>query len=596
MARTVNKDQINPTRKNLPDWVHPEVLYWNDEWQLIRDTAAGERDVKDERQEYLPQLDSQDANEYEAYIQRATFYPFTGRTINALVGTIFYRDPVITGVPERLVERLKYFTKAGAAHLPLMKGVCQEVLSVGRVGVLIDLPRTPSTDPKPFVDMYIAENILDWETTIIDDPTHDMHGKSVLSKVVLREIDPVMVASMPGTLAKKHLIRYRELLLTVAPNPTTGIAKYTYVQKYYAQQEADANYPNDLVDTVIPTRRGEPLDFIPFFVFGPLWSSTEVEKPPMIDIAPLNISHYRSYAHLEHGRFYTGMPVYYVELSQGQESGEYTVGPSVVWETAPGSKPGILEFNGQGLKFLSDALKEKEAQAAALGGRMVGVQTGSTSESDNQVAVKDRNEQVILLNAVESLDEGFRRVMNVWLWWQNENDPNAAVEHNRDFLLNLAGAREMRAVAGMYADGLIPVEVLHDYLVKAEVVPAWMSLSEFEKQLKSASNFPGQPDAQARMEGYKDKGQMIMEALKEWELEIEEELAGIEDVNVRETVRANKAGERQAAIDSKVAAKQAEQNAKMKAQAAKAQAQRPAGATAAKPAAAKAVKAKAKAK
>lgn len=593
MARQIGKDQYNPTRKNLPDWVHPDLLYWYDEYLLIRDVCSGERDVKDEGTLYLPQLEAQEPDEYYAYLDRATFYPFTGRTVNALVGTVFYRDPVLTGVPENRTPLLRTITKDGQPHLPLMKSVCQEVLSVGRVGLLVDLPREPSTEPKPYIETYIAENILDWETTVINDPAHELHGREVFSKIVLREIDPVTVSTMPGTLAKKFLIRYRELLLEVRPNPGTGIPKYTYVQKYYALRDGDATYPKDLVTTVIPTRREEPLDVIPFVLFGPMLSSAEIEKPPIIDIARLNVSHYRSYAHLEHGRFYTGMPVYWVEQAQGAGGGEYTIGPSVVWEVQSGSRPGLLEFNGNGLKFLQDALDQKETQAAALGGRMIGIRTGSTSESDNAVQVKDRNEQVILLNAVESLDEGFRRVFNLWLWWRGEDKPDVSVEHNRDFLLNLAGARELRAVSGMYADGMIPVEVLYDYLVKAEVIPAWMQLDEFEKQLKNASNFPGQADAQARMDGYKDKAQMIMEALKEWELEIEQELAGVADVTARETIRSNKAGERQAALDAKVAAKQAAQNAKMKA--AQGTASRPGGANNVKqPKAARAVKQKAK--
>lgn len=570
MAIVVSKEQINPGRKDLPDWVHPEVTWWYDEWLLIRDAAAGEREVKEERTRYLPQLESQDANEYSAYLDRATYYNFTGRTTNALVGTVFYRDPVISGLSEKLTKRLKYITKEGASHLVLMKGVCQEVLTLGRVGLLVDLPREPSTDPKPYFEMYIAENILDWDTTVINDPAHSAHGQRVFSKIVLREIDPVRLTGASGIYQKKHVVRYRELSLQVLPNPNTGIPKYTYVQRYFSSSTGDAVYTDTAqVDEVIPTRRGEPLDLIPFFLLGTMWSSPEIEKPPLLDIARLNMSHYKSYAHLEHGRFFTGMPVYYAESPQGDGSNEYVVGPSVVWNVPSGGKVGILEFNGNGLKFLSDALDQKEAQAAALGGRMIGVRTGSTSESDNAVAVKDRNEQVILLNAVETLDEGFRRALVLWAWWQNEDAASSGlkVEHNRDFLLNLAGAREMRAVAGMYQDGLIPVDVLYDYLVKSEVIPAWMALDEFEALLKQASSFPGQPDAQARMDGYQTMQQMINEALKEWELEIEEELAGIEDVNVRETVRSNKASERQAAVDAKVQEKMAKQQAKAKAQA-----------------------------
>jgi hypothetical protein len=52
---------------------------------------------------------------------------------------------------------------------------------------------------------------------------------------------------------------------------------------------------------------------------------------PILDILTLNVSHYKTYAQLEHGRFYTANPIYYVS-GAGEEDTEYHIGPSVVWE------------------------------------------------------------------------------------------------------------------------------------------------------------------------------------------------------------------------------------------------------------------------
>jgi len=176
-----------------------------------------------------------------------------------------------------------------------------------------------------------------------------------------------------------------------------------------------------------------------------------------------------------------------------------------VWEVQSGSKPGLLEFNGQGLKFLENALDQKEQQAASLGGRMIGVRTTAVAESDNQVKLKDRNEQSILLDISKSLDLGFTRLLQVWVSLCGGSAAEAkatSVEFSKDFLFDGIGAREFRAIQSMYMDGIIPIDVVYAYLHKAGVIPDWMKQDEFERLLKKTSAFPNQPDAQARAEGY----------------------------------------------------------------------------------------------
>ncbi|WP_410176762.1 DUF4055 domain-containing protein [Sinorhizobium medicae] len=153
----------------------------------------------------------------------------------------------------------------------------------------------------------------------------------------------------------------------------------------------------------------------------------------------------RSYAHLEHGRFYTGLPVYYVSKGTGEGKGEYTIGASVVWEIGAGENAGIIEFNGNGLKFLENAIATKEAHISTLGGRLIGVTTSSVSESDNQVSMKDRNEQALLLNVSMALDEGFTQVLQWWASWQDVQTSEAeeiSIEFNKDLMLKEAAARE----------------------------------------------------------------------------------------------------------------------------------------------------------
>jgi hypothetical protein len=65
--------------------------------------------------------------------------------------------------------------------------------------------------------------------------------------------------------------------------------------------------------------------------------------------------------------------------------------------------------------------------------------------------------------------------------------------------------RELRAIHAMYLDGLLPIDVLYEYLRKSEVIPDYMDMDEFKKLLDKMEQFPNQPDAEARKEGFPDK-------------------------------------------------------------------------------------------
>lgn len=476
----------------LPSWAHREAIYWYPEWTMIRDACAGERAVKSKGTLYLPRLEGMsDPGEYASYLDRATFYPFTGKTSAALSGSIFRREHQFENFPQSLTENLRSFSKDNQTFRTFAMYASEEILKMGRVGLFLDMPAVERTQPRPYVTAYTAENIVDWEYGEID-------GRNELVRVVLREERRSEAAADAGMIVPQ----FRQLRLTSLGSDRE------YVQEIFYDDAPKTDNPLKLTpeflkQTIRPRRRGAPLDYVPFVMV------VDLDRPPMQDIARLNLSHFRSYAHLEHGRLFTGFPVYYVEQPQGGGEGdsEFVIGASTVWITPPGAKPGLLEMNGQGLKFLENALDQKEQQAAALGGRMMGIRTNATTESNNLLKISERNEQCVLLKVTLALDDAFTRILRWWAYLYDIAEATAdkiAVEFSKDFLFDNGGAREFRAIQAMYKDGVIPIEVVYAYLRKSEVVPDWMSQEDFKKLLDSAASFPNEPNFEARQEGFAD--------------------------------------------------------------------------------------------
>lgn len=526
---------------NYPSWVHAEVTYWSVDWVKIRDAIAGEREIKNKGNTYLPQMEGMTDDDYDAYCQRATYYNMCGRTITALTGTLFKRNPVLNG--DFTLEDFQTVGRKNTDLLTFMKETGGQQFAVGRYGVLADMDGEGN---EPYLVGYIAENIIDWETETIE-------GREVLTRMVLRETH--IQRDDPKSQRKYHAA-YRVLELI----QNGGV--WEYRQDFFVNDTGNADFVDEHRAPgfpMYPNRKGKRFDRIPFVIFGGNTNEFGCEKPPILDIVTLNLSHYRSYAHLEHGRFFTGFPIYYVP-TPGDTKAEYTLGPSVVWEVQPNEKPGLLEFNGQGLKFLESALEMKEAQAASLGGRMVGVTTQSVSESDNQVQMKEKNERALLQNVAYVQDTGFTTLCRIILWWRGESDAKVAafdIETNKDFLLENIGARELRAISAMYRDGHIPIEALYNTCRQAEVVPDSVTLAEFKKLLLNQDSFPNTPDFEARKEGFPDKKTQLQVELKEEELDLEAKEAE-KDRAAAEKARVS--AENTAAIAAKAAEKTAGEN------------------------------------
>ena len=489
----LTRKDIASLTSSYPSWTHPDVIYAEEDWELLRDAFAGEREVKAQATKYLPQPSGLDDNDYATYLNNATYYNMTARTVGALVGSIFKRNPVVSNLPEKLNAGIKSITKDNESLLAFSRRVAREIMHMGRYGVLVDRPQG---DGDPYMVGYVAEAILDWSTT-------EVKGRNVLSEVVLMEI-------VEDERANQARRKFKPLFRVLR------LVNGKYEQHIYETRTNGSVNLDVAADAVIrPTNRGEPLDYIPFMFFGSESNLPNFERSPIIDIARLNLSHYRSYAHLEHGRWYTGLPVYWVSKGNSESAGEYTLGASIVWEVGQGESAGLLEFNGQGLKFLENALNQKEGQIASLGGRFIGVEPQSVSESDNQVAMKNRNEQALLLNVSFVLDDGLTKALQWWAVWQDVRVSDAEtidIEFCKEFMLKEVAAREFRAIQMMYEAGLLPIEVFYDYLKRADVIPDWITIDEFKKLLESSASFPNDPDFDARRDGFPDrKTQLTLE-------------------------------------------------------------------------------------
>lgn len=451
---------------------HPEVQALSKSWEKIRDADWGEDQVKS-KVNYLPKSATQDRDDYAAYLSRAIWYNMTSKTIQALSGSLFKSKPQISGVPDSTLER---FTKEGVSLHLTTKFAVTEILKTGRFGILVDKDSDGTGDA--YAATYTAENILDWQT----------NANGGLTRLLLREID--FARDESNNLIHGFSSIYR--LLTIDDG--------SYRVRVYKDAPTDGALP--IID-VTPTIRGIALDHIPFQFIGAVNNAPNCDKPPILDIVNLNYSHYKSYADLENGRWFTANPIYTTTSASAadDDTGEYFIGSNMVWELGSGGEANILEFTGRGLTSLENSLTQKERQIESLGGRLMPNFDGA-GRSTESINLEERSESTLLLNIADTMDEGFSIVLGWLSNWNSQSGNNISFTMNRDFISTRITARDLRITFQMYESGIIPLDAMHEYLVKADVIPKWMSLKQFKKLLKNKNQFVNAPDAIAHMHNY----------------------------------------------------------------------------------------------
>ena len=460
-----------------------DYLFWHPYWTMIRDVVMGEIMVKRKTTTYLPKLEAQDDDEYKAFLMRSVFFNMTARTVNALTGAVHMRDPLIANLPES-VELLNV-TRDGQSFTAFAKRITRETITTGRFGVLVDAPEGRGD---PYFAGYVAEDITDWEM-------YRKNGRDRLRRVVLREY--IDVAGDNDNLATKTEEYARVLLID-----ETGV----YRQRVYPSGDPTSQDFKEIT----PLKNGAPMDYIPFWFIGPFDFGTDIEKPPILDIALLNLAHYQCYAQLQSGRFFTATPVWAVFLQGGgQDDLEFRVGGPAVWQLGSQDKAELIEFGGSGLSYLENALVMLEHQIVSLGGKLGAPTRGTAAESGDSVSLRERAEATFVHSMLTIMGDASTALLRELCAWRGIPAPDLTVKYAQDALDLYMTDREIRAIQSLWKTGIMPVEALYAIYRDANVLPADMSLDEFRESLPRMS-----PDTEQKVLFEREKGKVARKNMK----------------------------------------------------------------------------------
>lgn len=421
--------------KTTVDTQHNKYKAMSDQWVKCRAAAAGQKAIHAAGELFLPKLKDQTAEDYKSYKLRASFFNASWRTTSALSGLIFRKPPVVD-VPKSIESMLEDVTMSGIDFQIFAQQTAIEILTTGRLGVLVDFP-AQSTEGmtqadaeaqkiRPTMQKYQAESIINWKTA-------RMGNETTLSMVVLRENATL---KPDNEFEHKTEVHYRVLDFVLRANITgdlSGEISPVYRVRVF-RIDNDSKEQQQVGPDLFPLMNGKPLSYIPFYFIGVDDTTPDVDEPPLIDLVDLNLAHYRTGADYAHGLHFTGLPTAVVSgYSPEDKADKLYIGSQSAWTFPdPQARASFLEFTGQGLQALEKALEKMEQQMAILGARLL---TAEKKDAETaQVAQIHRAGESSVLSAIaQTISIGLTKALNTFCEWAGQSG-KWSVQLNRDFL------------------------------------------------------------------------------------------------------------------------------------------------------------------
>lgn len=405
---------------------HPDYDLKLQDWRLLRDAYGGERVVKNAGSLYLPPTPGQiidgvsDPNQlgyqnYVAYKMRARFPDYVSNAIEALLG-LMHRKPPTIEMPDRMKDIV---TVKGESLWQLLRRMNEQQFITGRCGLLADVPDGADVNTLPYLALYRAEDIINWDDGAIFDPV-----KQTLNLVVLNESESMRTELFDWEMVNK----YRILQLgALGENETEGV--YTF-----GQFDSDQQY--DEGEMTVASIGGSSLNKIPFVIVNSKDITPEPDDPPLLPLANISMTIYRGDADYRQNLFMQGQDTLVIVGAIADDpnnpDAKVRVGAGAMINVQEGGDVKFAGVSANGIEGQRLALQDLHADAGAMGGSLV-EERKSDAEGADAMHMRMSVKTSYLTQIARSGAEGLQTILRTVAEWIGEDPEEVVVEPNLEF-------------------------------------------------------------------------------------------------------------------------------------------------------------------
>lgn len=391
----------------------------------MRDAYTGERQVKSKGQTYLPATSGmiQDGMEnvqlpgyktYQAYKLRARFPGFLREAVQTAVGMMHGQPPDI-----KLPSRMEGIRGVEGETLPqILRKINEEQLLTGRIGLLLDLPTTPSPTSVPYVAVYTAEDIINWDNGQVQQLVPQS-----LNLVVLRETEYERTSTFAW---ESRSDKYRVLVLG---DPDENEGKATYRAGIFTDSDGQGYSETALLT---PSFRGRTLDQIPFVFVNSVDLVVTPDRPPLLDLGNICMTIYRGDADYRQNLFMQGQDTFVTIGSDKEEDEQLRIGAGAHVNVPMGGDAKYVGVTSNGLEEQRAALENLEQRAGSMGAQTLdSVSRERESGSSLRIRISARTADMTQIAMTGA--QGLEDLLKTAALWMGLNPDEVSVKPNLEF-------------------------------------------------------------------------------------------------------------------------------------------------------------------
>lgn len=437
---------------------HPDYDDKEYEWRQMRDTIAGPSAIKRSGTLYLPMPSAMAVNPdttagtssnrgveigrgngsvqlenktpwahnnkaYAAYVQRARFPDITATTKMGLLGIATKNKPFVE-MPESLGHLVENATNTGMTMTELFKFLVDEVISVGRVTLLVDVDE----NSQPYFVVQIAESFINWK----NKAPGSRPSLAVFESKLYGENDESDMFSQDESEAHLACFLNEE-------------------GQYVAQNYIDGAAVGDVIE---PSIQGNRLKYVPTVTINSTDCGNAVETSPLVGISDVAIAIYQKEADMANAEFVTCNPML-VFIGIDKRDAPSVVGSNVAFTIPdPEGDAKYVEPNANCLEFVKSHIDSLLAEAATYGASLLGG-SNNVSESTETTRMKQEASGASLKTIVDTVEKGIRNGIQIMLDWMQQSDQEFKFNASKEFSdLKLTSAEIRELVAAWLQKGI----------------------------------------------------------------------------------------------------------------------------------------------
>jgi hypothetical protein len=435
-------------------------------WEIMKAVTEGTEYLRENSEAFLPLEPREDYDAYLARVNRSVFSPFTQRLIRAATGLVLRKPISLIGDPY-WTDMFKMDVDGCGSDLDeYARRLLMCSLTYGQSHILVDYPAPSGArslaeeraqDRRPYWIEIDPNNIYGWR---LDRESN--YGNLVQVRIAEKAVLP------DGEFGEKIYDQMR----VIEPGRYRVFRKKETVEDLYEDDgggyAGDMSSPAGAKDYELAESGSFSLGEIPLVTVYSGKVENLVSKPPLLDIAYLNLAHFQRQADLIHSLHVASQPMLVMEGYDDQTK-DLAVSVNYAMATQPGNKIYYVEPASSAFDAQSAEIKELQMQMATLGISTLSQQKFVAESADARRLDRVDTNSMLAMVSME-LEQKLQKAFNLSAQYVGIEPPEVKI--SRDFDIERLIGQDITALTSLFDQQVIDREEFRDILVQGEVLPS----------------------------------------------------------------------------------------------------------------------------